>query len=217
MTTGTQIVRPGLRGVRPASKPLRWAQLALGAGAASSTAEAGLLLFTTTNGGSERDFTHTADYWLTGVGIPAALASFVLLIALRELQDGPDARLRLTGLIINNFACLLLAAQMATSMAVGTEVRWGPSYPLATLAAFVGLSLFAAGSWRVGLLPRWMLATWPVIWVIGSMAAVGPTPLLLTAFFITMAVALTRRVLHTGLSASLAPAGGPNPSSVPGR
>ena len=190
----TQIARPGVGGVRRASRPLRWAQLALAAGAATSTAEAGLLLFTTTNGGDERDFTHPADYWLTGVGVAAALASFVLLIAVRELQDQRDGRLGVTGLIINNLACLVLAAQMAASVAVGSEVRWGASYPLATLAAFVGLSLFAAGAWRVDLLPRWMLAGWPVIWVIGSMAAVGATPLLLTAYFITMAVVLTRRV-----------------------
>ena len=190
----TQIARPGVGGVRRASRPLRWAQLALAAGAATSTAEAGLLLFTTTNAGDERDFTHPADYWLTGAGVAAALASFVLLIAVRELHDDRDGRLGLTGLIINNLACLVLAAQMAASVAVGSEVRWGASYPLATLAAFVGLSLFAAGAWRVDLLPRWMLAGWPVIWVIGSMAAVGATPLLLTAFLITMAVVLTRRV-----------------------
>jgi hypothetical protein len=43
-----------------------------------------------------------------------------------------------------------------------------------------------------------MLALWPVIWVIGSMAAVGPTPLLLTAFFTTMAILLTRRAKALG-------------------
>lgn len=194
MTTGTRIT-PTTSGLdaRKAPRWLRWAQLALAAGAASSVAEAGLLVFTTTNGGNEGDFTHTADYWLTGVGIPAALASLLLLIAVRQLQGGRDGRLGQAGLLINSLSCLLLAAQMTAGVAAGSEVRWGPSYPLATAAAFIGLSLFAAGSWRLGLLPRWMLALWPVIWVIGSMAAAGPTPLILTAFFITMAILLTRR------------------------
>lgn len=198
MTTETHLARPDGLGVRPTPTALRWAQLALAVGAASSVAEAGLLVFATTNGGDERDFTHTADYWLTGVGIPAALASLVLLIAVRQLQNRRDGRLGRVGLVINSISCLLLAAQMAAGVAAGSEVRWGPSYPLATAAAFIGLSLFAAGSWRVGLLSRWMLALWPVIWVIGSMAAVGPTPLLLTAFFTTMAILLTRRANSLG-------------------
>lgn len=198
MTTGTSIQRPNDLGVRGAPSALCWAQLACAGGAASAVAEAGLLVLTTTNGGDERDFKHAADYWLTGVGIPAALASLVLLVAVRHLQGGRDGRLGLAGVVINSLACLLLAAQMTVGLVAGSEVRWGPSYPLATAAAFVGLGLFAAGSWRVGPLPRWMLATWPVIWVIGSMAAVGATPLLLTAFYVGMAVVLSRRAPVTG-------------------
>lgn len=192
MTTGTHIAQPSSLDVRGAPRWLRWAQLALAVGAASSVAEAGLLVFT--KAGGSGDFKYTADYWLTGVGIPAALASLVLLIAVRRLQGERDGQLGLTGLVINSLACLLLAAQLATGVAMASEVQWGPAYPLATLAAFVALSLFAVGSWRVGLFPRWMLALWPVTWVIGSMAAIGPTPLLLAGFYTTMAVILTRRM-----------------------
>ena len=191
MTTRTDIARPHRLGIRGAQRTARWAQFALAVGAASSVAEAGLLVFTKAGDGSG-DFKYTADYWLTGVGIPAALASFALLIAVRRIQDGQDGRLGLVGLVINNLACLLLAVQLATGVATASEVRWGPSYPLATLAAFVGISLFAAGSWRVGVFPRWMLAAWPVVWVIGSMAAIGATPLLLTAYYVAMATVLTR-------------------------
>lgn len=187
----TQIARPVNSGVREAPGLLSLARVALAVGGASAIAEASLLVFT--KAGGSGDFKYTADYWLTGVGIPAALASAVLLFAVRRLQHERDGRLGRAGLVINSLACLLLAAQLATGVATASEVQWGPSYPLATLAAFVALSLFAAGSWRVGLLPRWMLAIWPVIWVIGSMAAVGPTPLLLTGYFVTMAVVLTRR------------------------
>ncbi|MGH8860169.1 MAG: hypothetical protein ACRDVG_02870 [Jatrophihabitantaceae bacterium] len=179
-------------------RTLHWAQLALATGAASSIAEAGLLVFT--RAGGSGDFKYTADYWLTGVGIPAALASVVLLVCVRSLQGGRTGRLGLAGLLINNLACLLLAAQLATGVAMATEVHWGPSYPLATLAAFVGLSLFAAGSWRIGLLPRWMLGTWPVIWVIGSMAAIGATPLLLAGFYTAMAVIIARRLATAALT-----------------
>lgn len=191
MTTETHIARPIGLDIRRAPRSLRWARIALAAGGASAVGEGGLLVFT--NAGGSGHFKYTADYWLTGLGIPAALASFVLLVAVRRLQGRRDGRLGLAGLLINNLACLLLTAQLAASIATASEVQWGPSYPLATLATFVGLSLFAASSWRVGLLPPWMLAIWPVIWVIGSMAAMGPTPLLLTAYFITMAVVLTGR------------------------
>lgn len=191
MTTSTDIGRPITPDTRRAPKALAAAHVAIAAGAASAVAEAGLLVFT--DAGGSGHFKYTADYWLTGIGIPIALASVVLVIAMRQLQERRDGRLGLAGLLINSVACLSLTAQLATSVATASEVRWGPSYPLATLAAFVGLSLFAAGSWRVGLLPRWLLAGWPVIWVIGSMAAVGPSPLLLTAFYGAMAVMLTRR------------------------
>jgi hypothetical protein len=167
--------------------------VALGIGVASSIAEAGLLMFATTTGGDTQRFEHTADYWLTGVGIPAALASLVLLLAVHRMHGRPSDRLAPIALWINSGACLLLAAQMATGVVAGEEVRWGPSYPLATVAAFIALSLFAAGSWRSGWAPRWLLAIWPVVWVVGSMAAVGPTPLLLAGFYVTMAVVLSRR------------------------
>lgn len=191
MTTETHTTGPLVLDVRGVSKPLRWAQLALAVGAASSVVEASTLVFT--KAGGSGNFKYTADYWLTAAGVAQALASLVLVLAVGRLQHGRDGRFGRYGLVINSIACLLLAAQMSDGLATASEVQWGPIYPLATLAAFVGLSLLAAGSWRVGLLPRWTLALWPIIWVIGSMAAQGPTPLLLLGFYVTIAVFLSRR------------------------
>jgi hypothetical protein len=60
----------------------------------------------------------------------------------------------------------------------------------------LGVVLFAIGSWRTGLLPRWLLVTWPLGWTIGGLLPVlpGPSPLLLAAAYLVMAVLLPRRV-----------------------
>jgi hypothetical protein len=177
---------------RQRRRAAHWAQAALALGTVSSVVFMAVAVFCTISDG--RKFTHTADYWFTGIGIPTAIAGIVLLFAVHALQGRRDGRLGSAGLVINSLALLVLAAQLADSVALGEEVRWGPSYPVATAATFIGVALFAAGSWRVGLLPRWMLAIWPVVWVIGSFAAQGPMPLLLAAFYIAMAIVLTRRV-----------------------
>jgi hypothetical protein len=62
------------------------------------------------------------------------------------------------------------------------------------LLSFVGVALLSAGSWRTGVLPKWMLGAWPFVWTIGGFAAQGPTPLLLLAFLVMLGVTLTRRV-----------------------
>lgn len=179
-------------GTGPAPRALRMVQAAAAIGAASSIAFAAISVFTTTSDGG--DFKYTADYWYTSIGIPIALAGFVLLVAVHTLQRGREGRIGYAGLIVNNIALLVLTAELAGSVVVGSELRWGPAYLLATAATFVGLSLFAAGSWSVGLVPRWLLALWPVVWVIGSFLAQGASPLLLAAFFCVLAAVLTRHV-----------------------
>lgn len=191
MTTDLRIDRRVAAGSTVGTSPLRWAQAALALGVACGIALAALLVFTTTT--SEGSFKHTADYWLTANGIPFAIAQGVLLIAVHVLQRGRAGRLGTAGLVVNTLALIELIAQLSASLVLGEEVRWGPSYPLAAVATFVAVALFAAGSWRVGLLPRWMLAIWPLLTVVGSWAGVGPTPLLLSAFYVTSAVVLTRR------------------------
>ena len=55
--------------------------------------------------------------------------------------------------------------------------------------------LFAAGSWRARLLPRWFLVGWPIAWTVGGMLPISAfRPLLLAAVYLAMAVLLTSRV-----------------------
>jgi hypothetical protein len=143
---------------------------------------------------SEGDFKYTADYWYTGVGVPIALAGIAIVLGVHHLQHGADGRLGRVGTWINTLALVELCIQLAGSVLAGSELRWGPSYVLAAALTFLGVGLLAAGSWRTGLLPRWMLGLFPVVWLLGSFAAVGPSPVVLAAFLVLVGVTLTRRV-----------------------
>jgi hypothetical protein len=148
--------------------------------------------FTTISGGG--DFKYTADYWYTAVGLPITLIGIGITLGMHKLQHGSDGRLGTIGVWVNTVALVELFVQLGASVIEGTEVRWGPSYPVCALLSFVGVALLAAGSWRSAVLPRWMLGAWPLVWILGSLAAMGPTPLVLAAFFILLGIALTRRV-----------------------
>jgi uncharacterized membrane protein len=171
---------------------LGWARAALLLGIGSTIAFAAIAVLATTTSGGGR-FQHRADYWFTACGVPIAIAEIVLVIALWTLQDGRAGRLALTGMVLVVTALVVLVVGLTASVVLGVEERWGPTYVVATLVTFVGHGLFVAGSWRTGLLPRWLLGIWPVVWVIGSLAAQGATPLLLAALYAAMAVLLTRR------------------------
>lgn len=147
--------------------------------------------FSTVSGG---DFRYTADYWYTGVGLVFAVVGVAHTLGLHRLQHGADGRLGTLGVWVNAIAMTELFAELLASVLTGSEVRWGPAYPLFTLLSFVGLALLAAGSWRTGLLPRWMLGLWPVLWVLGTFAGAGPMPLVLAGFFVAFGVVVTRRV-----------------------
>ncbi|HEY3528841.1 MAG TPA: hypothetical protein VGK78_06800 [Nocardioides sp.] len=143
---------------------------------------------------SEGDFEYTADYWYTGCGLPIALAGIGIALGVHRLQHGADGRLGRIGVWVNTVALTELFVQLGCSVVVGSELRWGPSYVVASLLTFVGTALLAAGSWRVGLLPRWMLGVWPLIWILGSFAGTGPVPFLLAGFLVLLGVILARRV-----------------------
>ncbi len=179
----------------PTESAHRWALGALALGAASAVVFAGIMLFATLSKLPDSDLTfhHTGDYWLAAIGLPTAVSASILLFALWGLQ--PHARPGLTraGAAVNVIALTLLFAILACSVATGTEVRWGPAYPLAVLATFVGHALFVAGTWRTGLFPKPLLAAWPVIWLIGAYAAQGASPLILAAFYAAMAGYVVRR------------------------
>jgi hypothetical protein len=146
---------------------------------------------------TEGDFRYTADYWYTGVGLPISLAGIAIVLGLHRLQHGGDGRLGRIGLWMNTIALVEIFAQLTASLVTSSEVRWGPSYPICAALTFVGVALFAAGSWRAGLLPRWMLGLFPVVWLLGSFAAFGATPVVLAAFFVVLGLTLTRRVSAT--------------------
>lgn len=175
---------------------LRRAQAALVLGAATAASLAGILFFVTTSSGDGR-FRHAGDYALTANGIPYLAALLALLPALRTLQRGRDGRLGRAGIALASLGSAVLLAIFVYGLAAGTESSFGPGYVLASLATILGVGLFAAGSWRVGLLPRWLLVLWVVAWTVGSMLPImRPGPLLLAAVYLAMAALLPRRLDH---------------------
>jgi hypothetical protein len=154
-------------------------------------------LATTTSGGGH--FDHTADYWYTASGLPIAMGAIGTLLGVHWLQHGADGRLGAVGVWIGVLALGELFVQLLASVLTSVEQQWGPSYVLCTAMAFVGHAVLAAGSWRTGLLPRWLLGVWPLAFVLGSFAAWGPMPLLLIAFYVVLGIVLSKRVASAGL------------------
>lgn len=143
---------------------------------------------------SEGEFRYAADYWYTAMGVPLAVVGIAHTVGVHRLQHGADGRLGTIGVWINAIALTELFAQLVTSVATGAEVRWGPAYPIFTALTFLGVALLAAGSWRTGLLPRWLLGPWPLAWVLGTFAGYRLVPLALIAYFAVFGLLLTRRV-----------------------
>ncbi len=143
---------------------------------------------------SEGDFRYTADYWYTAVGLPLAVVGIGHTLGVHRLQHGADGRRGTIGVWVNAVALIVLFVQLSASLVAGSELRWGGTYLVCTFLSFVGITLLAAGSWRVGLLPTWMLGGWPVAWVLGTFLAQGPMPLALAAFLVVLGVRVTRQV-----------------------
>lgn len=171
---------------------LRLLQGSIGLGVASVVVLGYLVLFTTTV--DQGDFHHAADYWLTATGLPLAVAGIGIAFGVHRLQHGADGRLGTVGVWVNTVALVELFVQLAASVAVGAELRWGPMYILSTALTFVGTALLAAGSWRSRLAPGWMLGVWPVLWVLGSFAGTGPVPFALAVFLVAFGAAVRRSV-----------------------
>jgi hypothetical protein len=147
--------------------------------------------FTTVPQGS---FAYDADYWLTSTGLPMSIGGIGVALGVHRLQHGADGRLGTVGVVLNTIALAELFVQLLSSIVVGAELRWGPSYVLFTFLTFLGVALLAVASWRTGVLPRWMLGVWPAIWLLGSFGSFTPMPVVLAAFLVLMAFTLTRRV-----------------------
>ena len=151
-----------------------------------------MLLVPSTNEGG--DFTRAADYVLTIAALPQGLGLLLATLGVHRLQRGRDGRLGTAGVWLYAVCVTELVVQCMASVAVGSELIWGPLYPICALGLMVGLALLAAGSWRVGLLPRWMLAVWPPLGLVGSFLGVGPIPLAFVAFLVVLAFVLRERV-----------------------
>jgi len=170
------------------------ARAALYVAAAAAVALAVLMFFATNS--SDESFPYkTADYLLTANGIPFMLAPLAALLALRTLFGGRDGRLGGAGVAVMGAALVAFQPIFIYSIAVGREESVGPAYVLAALASIVGLALFVAGSWRAGLMPRWLLALWLIAWIIAGALPIGPNgaPLLLAVAYLAIAADLGRR------------------------
>lgn len=141
------------------------------------------------------EFRYAGDYWLTGAALPLGAGLVLHAVGVHRLQRGRDGRLGLVGTWLYSLCCAELVVQCLASVVVGAELRWGPTYVVSSLGTFVGLALLTAGSWRVGLLPRWMLGVWPPLALLGSWAGTGPVPLLLGVFLVATGVVVHRRVV----------------------
>lgn len=178
MTTATQ------------APPLQIIRAALLAGILSTITFAIVAVGWTTSSGGP--FQYDADYVYTGLGLPLALVGFAHALGVYRLQPGLTGRRGKVGLWLVGVCCLELFCQVAVSLITSSEARWGPAYPLFALGTLIGLALLSAGSWRVGILSRWLLGAWPVIWLAGSFFAQGATPLVLAAFYVAFWFSLPR-------------------------
>lgn len=150
------------------------------------------MLFGTTT--SEGDFQHGADYVLTIAALPQGVGLLLATLGFHRLQRGGDGRLGAAGVWLYAVCMVELVVECMASVVAGSELRWGPAYPVCAFGLMVGLALLAAGSWRVGLLPRWMLGLWPPLGLVGSFLGVGPIPLVFVVFLVILGVVLYRRV-----------------------
>lgn len=142
---------------------------------------------------NDADF-HFADYVLTSSALPQGIGLLLVTFGVHRLQQGEDGRLGTVGVIVYAVCMAELVVECMASVAVGSELQWGPLYPLCAFGLMAGLVLLCAGSWRVGLLPRWMLAVWPPLGLVGSFLGVGPIPLVFAVFLVVLGVILPGRV-----------------------
>lgn len=135
-----------------------------------------------------------ADYVLTSSALPQGVGLFLATFGFHRLQRGRDGWLGTAGIWVYGVCMTELVVECIASVAVGSELLWGPLYPLCAFGLMLGLVLLAAGSWRVGLLPKWMLGVWPPLGLVGSFLGVGPIPLVFVAFLALLAVVLPQRL-----------------------
>jgi hypothetical protein len=139
-------------------------------------------------------FQHASDYLLTGAALPHGVGLVLVTLAFHRLHRGRDGRLGTAGMWIYGVCMTELVIQCMVSVVAGAELEWGPAYPVCAFGLMIGLALLAAGCWRVGLLPKWMLALWPPLGLLGSFLGVGPIPLVFAVFLVVLGFVLPARL-----------------------
>jgi hypothetical protein len=173
------------------------AQISLYVGAGAALGLAAMVLVPTS--ADDGPFHHVGDYALTALGIPFLLAPATLLPALRTLQRRRDGWLGRAGIVAMSAGALVLVGMFVYGLIAATGSSLGPTYVIASVVAIVGVILFAAGSWRARLLPRWLLVAWPVSFTVGgTLPILPPSVLVLAAVYIAIAVVLPRRLAAAG-------------------
>jgi hypothetical protein len=134
-----------------------------------------------------------ADYTFTALLIPFVLVVLAAIAMLHRMQDGKDGRLGKAGYIAASIALAAFIPCAVDSLATGNAQALGPLYILAVLGSAAGLILFAIGSFRARVIPRWAGPLLPLAWLLGgpvATAAVRGATLILAAAFTLIALAL---------------------------
>jgi hypothetical protein len=134
-----------------------------------------------------------ADYAFTALLIPFVLAMLAAITTLHRMQDGKDGRLGKAGYIAASIALAAFIPCAIDSLATGNAQALGPVYILAILGSAAGLILFAIGSFRARVLPRWAGPLLPLAWLLGgpvATAALRGATLILAAAFSVIALTL---------------------------
>jgi hypothetical protein len=137
---------------------------------------------------------HTAaDYTFTALGLPFFLAALFLVASLRALHAGRDGRLGRIGFRLFAAGTAGLALSVPASLISANDRVLSPLYPLATLATFIGIVLFAVAMARASVLPRWAGPALGLGWIVAGPTAPGHGLFLVqTAICATLAFTLTR-------------------------
>ena len=132
-----------------------------------------------------------ADYAFTALLSPFVLATLAAITMLHRMQDGKDGQLG-GWLIAASVALAAFIPCGIDSLATANAQALGPVYILAILGSLAGLILFAIGSFRARVLPRWAGPLLPLAWLLGGPVATdafrGATLILAAAFTV---IALT--------------------------
>jgi hypothetical protein len=135
----------------------------------------------------------TGDYLFTAIGIPFVLLTAAAVASLHQAQAGRDGRLGRIGFLVVAVCNLALLPAFVGSLVTANENIFSPLYPVATLGSFAGMVLFAVGTFRGHVLPRFIGPALAVAWVVGGLLAVAPGFELIPAAVLALTATTLRR------------------------